>query len=279
MIIFNCLDPFSKSKIILLLCRSDVKLDRHTKFVDCTRYETELICFVILVLRVIHEGRPHQGGRGVCQMRTLLLIFTCKRPKYADIWGRGSKNGKILRTSFMNGPLYNCVSCYSLTFECLQLMSDAVTEPVHRCSAGMPLVVFQTQNLVQNNIMYEYIESGVINYYIETSKTLRNLSSSNSMSPALFCFISKFFHGILKSILAGIVTSRDGTLQHLVLHLLNGIPRSILACLVEREHFLYVQIAESLRKNSSLVEDLPWRRTIPVDVKEGLGKAGPNLGE
>ena len=26
-------------------------------------------------LRVIYEGRPHQSGEGVCQMRTLLLIF------------------------------------------------------------------------------------------------------------------------------------------------------------------------------------------------------------
>ena len=42
---------------------------------------------------VIHKGRPHQGG--VCQMRTLLLIFTSKRPKYADTGGRGQKTIKF----------------------------------------------------------------------------------------------------------------------------------------------------------------------------------------
>ena len=40
-------------------------------------------------LGVIHEGRPHYRGRGVYQMRTLLLIFACKRPKSADTGGRG----------------------------------------------------------------------------------------------------------------------------------------------------------------------------------------------
>ena len=39
------------------------------------------------------------------QKRTLLLIFACKRPKYADTGGGGSKIGQILRTSFMDGPL------------------------------------------------------------------------------------------------------------------------------------------------------------------------------
>ena len=40
-------------------------------------------------------------------MRTLLLIFSCKRPKYVDtIWGGVSKNGKILRTSIM----YHCMA-------------------------------------------------------------------------------------------------------------------------------------------------------------------------
>ena len=39
-------------------------------------------------------------------MRTLLLIFARKRPKYADTGG-GGKNGQILRTSFMDGPLYS----------------------------------------------------------------------------------------------------------------------------------------------------------------------------
>ena len=35
-------------------------------------------------------------GEGVCQMRTLLLIFSCKMPKYVDAGGRGTKNGQIL---------------------------------------------------------------------------------------------------------------------------------------------------------------------------------------
>ena len=38
-------------------------------------------------------------------MRTLLLIFASKMPKYADTGERGVKNGHILRTSFMDGPL------------------------------------------------------------------------------------------------------------------------------------------------------------------------------
>ena len=33
---------------------------------------------------------------GVCQMRTLLLIFACKMPKYADTGGK----------SFMDGPKF-----------------------------------------------------------------------------------------------------------------------------------------------------------------------------
>ena len=38
-------------------------------------------------------------------MRALLLIFACKRPKYADTGGKGLYNGQILRTSFKGGPL------------------------------------------------------------------------------------------------------------------------------------------------------------------------------
>ena len=38
-------------------------------------------------------------------MWTLLLIFACKRSKYANTGGGGSKNGKILRTFFMDDPL------------------------------------------------------------------------------------------------------------------------------------------------------------------------------
>ena len=43
-------------------------------------------------------------------MRTLLLIFACKKPnKYADTGGKGSKNGQILRTSFMDCPSSNSI--------------------------------------------------------------------------------------------------------------------------------------------------------------------------
>ena len=54
---------------------------------------------VVFILGVI------QRREWVCQMRTLLLIFTCKRPKCADRGGRGIKNGQIFRISFMDGPL------------------------------------------------------------------------------------------------------------------------------------------------------------------------------
>ena len=42
----------------------------------------------------------------MCQMRMLLLTLACKtnRSKYTDT-GEGVKNGKILRTSLMYGPL------------------------------------------------------------------------------------------------------------------------------------------------------------------------------
>ena len=56
----------------------------------------------------IHKRRPLQRGEGVWQKRTLLLIFACKRPKYADTVHRGeggSKIGQILRMSFMDGPI------------------------------------------------------------------------------------------------------------------------------------------------------------------------------
>ena len=39
-------------------------------------------------------------------MRTILLIFACKRPKYADTGEGGSKIGQILQMSFMDGPLH-----------------------------------------------------------------------------------------------------------------------------------------------------------------------------
>ena len=39
-------------------------------------------------------------------MWTLLLIFACKTPKYADT-GEGVKNGQILRTSFIGWPIMN----------------------------------------------------------------------------------------------------------------------------------------------------------------------------
>ena len=43
-------------------------------------------------------------GGGNLQMRTLLLIFAWKGPKYAD--ARGPRIYSFLWTSFMDGPLY-----------------------------------------------------------------------------------------------------------------------------------------------------------------------------
>ena len=51
---------------------------------------------------VIHKGRPREGGR---QMRTPVLILPVKS-QILRTWGGGVvKNVKILRTSFMDGPL------------------------------------------------------------------------------------------------------------------------------------------------------------------------------
>ena len=61
------------------------------------------------ILVWFHSSQMHYGssikGRGVCQMRTLLLIFACRMSKFADTGGGGSKNGQTLRTSLMDGPL------------------------------------------------------------------------------------------------------------------------------------------------------------------------------
>ena len=46
----------------------------------------------------------------------LLLIFACKRPKYADTGEGGSKIGQILRTSFMNGALVIAVNFQFASF-------------------------------------------------------------------------------------------------------------------------------------------------------------------
>ena len=56
-------------------------------------------------------------------MESLLLIFACKMPKYADTGGRGSKNGQVLRTSFMdqNGPLSVHLQCTPILYASIQL--------------------------------------------------------------------------------------------------------------------------------------------------------------
>ena len=76
------------------------------KFKTINSNDSVCIVDVLDKLRVVHKGRPQQREDGVCQMRTLLLIVACERPKYADTGGRGVKNGQILRTSLMDG-LFN----------------------------------------------------------------------------------------------------------------------------------------------------------------------------
>ena len=57
--------------------------------------------------------------------------FACKRPNFADVEGGEVKNGKILQTSFMDGPLLICtillifitqflVSMYSVRLICIR---------------------------------------------------------------------------------------------------------------------------------------------------------------
>ena len=44
-------------------------------------------------------------------MRTLVLIFACKRPKYVDTGGSGSQETvKFLRTFFMDAPYFYPIS-------------------------------------------------------------------------------------------------------------------------------------------------------------------------
>lgn len=50
-----------------------------------------------------------------------------------------------------------------------------------------------------NDNIYE-----AVNYYIDASRTLRNMSSSSSMSSAIFCFLLQVFCGILMSIIASL---------------------------------------------------------------------------
>ena len=45
------------------------------------------------------------GGGGFYQMRTLLLIFACKRPKSADTGGGGVKKRSIFADVFHGWPL------------------------------------------------------------------------------------------------------------------------------------------------------------------------------
>ena len=47
------------------------------------------------------------GGQveGVKQIQTHVFIFTCNRSYFKDKGGGAVKKGKILRTSFMDGPL------------------------------------------------------------------------------------------------------------------------------------------------------------------------------
>ena len=52
---------------------------------------------------VIHKGRLHEGEGGLANADAC-VNFACKKPNFADVGGGGVKNGKILRTSFMDGP-------------------------------------------------------------------------------------------------------------------------------------------------------------------------------
>ena len=57
----------------------------------------------------IHKGRPHQEGGGVGspkedKVREVAWIYSYRSSQNADKGGRGSKNPKILRTSFKYGP-------------------------------------------------------------------------------------------------------------------------------------------------------------------------------
>ena len=53
-------------------------------------------------LGFVYKGRPHEGGGGLANAGAF-VNFACKRTNFADVGERG-KNGKILRTSFMDGP-------------------------------------------------------------------------------------------------------------------------------------------------------------------------------
>ena len=53
-------------------------------------------------LGFIYKRRPHEGGGGLANAGAC-VNFACKLTNFADVGERG-KNGKILRTSFMDGP-------------------------------------------------------------------------------------------------------------------------------------------------------------------------------
>ena len=50
------------------------------------------------------------GKEGLPNADATVSFCPGKRQKYADT-GKGSKNGQILRTSFMDGPLINNQAC------------------------------------------------------------------------------------------------------------------------------------------------------------------------
>ena len=47
-----------------------------------------------------------EGGRGVCQMQTLLLIFACKKPKYDDTGEGVQKTAKFCGRPLWMAPKY-----------------------------------------------------------------------------------------------------------------------------------------------------------------------------
>ena len=60
--------------------------------------KTQLFCQCHVINFKIHFYFNLKGG-GVCQMQTLLLIFDCKRPKYAV------KGGGVKFCDVLDGPL------------------------------------------------------------------------------------------------------------------------------------------------------------------------------
>jgi hypothetical protein len=57
-------------------------------------------------------------GRGGLANAEACVNFACKRQNFADAVGEGSKLSKILRTSFMDGPL--CVKVEILVWEIIE---------------------------------------------------------------------------------------------------------------------------------------------------------------